>query len=247
MNAFTLIVGFVAAALAATAAIMKFHRGLLPKWQVIGITLAGLLIMVGGLADIVLIDHRNEGASVQERLDATTKHLADLKQRSEANVAAVQATLAEPQTSHEAPSVERDQAWRDRLATLVKETGALIKEREELGKEINAIEPDLAAAAAADRLQSRISILLETALILYLAIAWSAIILNVRRRHAETRAQWIRQHGLDPTVVSDRVRQLAASGAKIAAIVAYREETGANLSEAKNAVESLSSKRTVTG
>jgi hypothetical protein len=238
MNAFTLIVGFVIVALAASAAIMKFHRGLLPKWQVIGITLAGLVIMAGGLADIVLIDHRDQGARVQEHLDATAKHLADLKQRIEANVAAVQAAVAEPS------SVERDQAWRDRVATLAGETGTLVKERDELSKEINGIQPE----AAADRLlQSRFSILLEAALILYLGIAWSAIALNVRKRRAETRAEWIRQHGLDPTIASDHVRQLAASGAKIAAIVAYRVETGADLREAKNAVEALSSKNAIAG
>jgi hypothetical protein len=248
MNAFTLIVGFFIAALAATAAIMKFHRGLLPKWQVIGITLAGLLIIGAGLTDIVLIDHRDAGARAREHLDATAKHVADLKQRIEANVAAMQAALAEPQTSHEPSMVERDQAWRDRVATLANETGTLVKERDQLSKEINAIESDADAAASADRLsQSRFSILLEAALILYFAIAWSALALNVRKRRAEMRSEWIHQHGLDPTFASDRVKQLAASGAKIAAIVAYRLETGANLREAKEAVEALSSDKAIAG
>ena len=53
----------------------------------------------------------------------------------------------------------------------------------------------------------------------------------------------LRHHGVDPTqglVLSDRVKQLAADPArKIAAIKAYREETGAGLAEAKEAVEAF--------
>jgi hypothetical protein len=54
----------------------------------------------------------------------------------------------------------------------------------------------------------------------------------------------LQHHGVDPTQggfpLSDRVKQLAADPArKIAAIKAYREETGAGLAEAKEAVESF--------
>jgi len=54
----------------------------------------------------------------------------------------------------------------------------------------------------------------------------------------------LRHHGVDPTQgflpLSDRVKQLAADpGRKIEAIKAYREETGAGLAEAKEAIESF--------
>lgn len=53
----------------------------------------------------------------------------------------------------------------------------------------------------------------------------------------------LRHHGVDPTQglpLSDRVKQLAADPArKIQAIKAYREETGAGLAEAKEAVEAF--------
>jgi ribosomal protein L7/L12 len=54
----------------------------------------------------------------------------------------------------------------------------------------------------------------------------------------------LRHHGVDPTQgllpCSERVKQLAAEpGRKIAAIKAYREETGASLAEAKEAIEAL--------
>jgi hypothetical protein len=53
----------------------------------------------------------------------------------------------------------------------------------------------------------------------------------------------LRHHGVDPTQrlpLSDRVKQLAADPArKIYAIKAYREETGAGLAEAKEAIESF--------
>ncbi len=51
----------------------------------------------------------------------------------------------------------------------------------------------------------------------------------------------LRHHGVDPTQglpLSDRVKQLASDSArKIEAIKVYREETGAGLAEAKEAVE----------
>jgi ribosomal protein L7/L12 len=53
----------------------------------------------------------------------------------------------------------------------------------------------------------------------------------------------LRHHGVDATqgfVWSERVKQLAAdSMRKIEAIKAYREETGAGLAEAKEAIESF--------
>jgi hypothetical protein len=53
----------------------------------------------------------------------------------------------------------------------------------------------------------------------------------------------LRHHGVDPTQglpLSDRVKQLAADPLrKIEAIKAYREETGAGLAEATEAIESF--------
>jgi hypothetical protein len=57
----------------------------------------------------------------------------------------------------------------------------------------------------------------------------------------------LRHHGVDPTQglpLSDRVKQLASDPSqKINAIKAYREETGAGLKEAKDAVESFINSR----
>jgi hypothetical protein len=58
----------------------------------------------------------------------------------------------------------------------------------------------------------------------------------------------LRHHGADLTQgylpLSDRVKQLAADpGRKIEAIKAYREETGAGLAEAKEAIESITNSK----
>jgi ribosomal protein L7/L12 len=65
-----------------------------------------------------------------------------------------------------------------------------------------------------------------------------------RMKAAERKLNAILRHfNIDPTQglpLSDRVKQLAADpGRKIEAIKAYREETGAGLAEAKEAVESF--------
>ena len=66
----------------------------------------------------------------------------------------------------------------------------------------------------------------------------------VRLRGVERKLKaLLRHHGVDPMQgfpLSDRVKQLAADpGHKIEAIKAYREETGAGLAEAKEAIESF--------
>jgi ribosomal protein L7/L12 len=66
--------------------------------------------------------------------------------------------------------------------------------------------------------------------------------LNARIRGIERKLNaLLKHHGVDPTQglgLSDRVKQLAADPArKIEAIKVYREETGAGLAEAKEAVE----------
>jgi len=237
MDVFTLIVGFVICGLAASVAIVKFYRGPLPRWQIIGCVLLGLSIIGCAAADWVFLDQSGADARVQIHLDATAAHTADLKRRIDANVAAMQAALAEPLTSHEPPSAERDLAWRNRVAALAGETGSLLRERDGLLAEIKAIKPS-AAAAATREWQQLVSILLDCAMFAYMGVVWLALFLNIRKR----RAQAAPLGGLDPNLASDHVRQLAASGAKIAAIKVYREETGANLFEAKKAVEALSNR-----
>jgi hypothetical protein len=76
-----------------------------------------------------------------------------------------------------------------------------------------------------------------------LAIAILAVVGRVcisrtqRKRIAERNAS-LRAQGIDPTVPSERVRQLAHAGKKIAAIKIYCEETGTWPQEAKHVVES---------
>jgi hypothetical protein len=237
MDALKLIVGFVICALAASVTIVKFYRGPLPRWQIIGFALLGLSIIGCAAADWVLLDQSRADARVQIHLDATAAHTADLRRRIDANVAAMQAALAEPLTSHEPPSAERDQAWRNRVAALAGETGSLLRERDGLLEEIKAIKPS-AAAAATREWQQLVSLLLDCAMFPYMGIVWLAIFLNTRKRRAQAEPQG----GIDQNLASDHVRQLAASGAKIAAIKVFREETGANLFEAKKAVEALSNR-----
>lgn len=89
-------------------------------------------------------------------------------------------------------------------------------------------------------LMAAVSVIAVGCTVYYTAAAWFA--------HRERMAKI--QHGLDPDppaarpVVrrppSDRVRELARDPArKIEAIKAYREETGAGLAEAKEAVEAI--------
>ena len=238
MNSLILIVGPAISALGASVALIQFHRGPSPKWRIIGTILVGLLAIGAGVADWVLIDHRGMVERTQPHLDVIAAHVADLKRRIDANVAAV----AEPQTSHEPSSAERDQAWRNRVAFLANETAALLKERDELLKEINAIDlVAIGAAAASARVsQEWLTIVFGCVILVYVMILWFVFLGDIRQRRADARAASAGQHGLEGTLASDHVRQLAASGAKIAAIKAYREETGANLLEAKKAIEALS-------
>ncbi len=76
-----------------------------------------------------------------------------------------------------------------------------------------------------------------------LVLIWMGSI-NARLRGIERKLNaLLRHHGVDPTQglpLSDRVKQLAADpGRKIEAIKVYREETGASLVEAKEAVEAF--------
>ena len=76
-----------------------------------------------------------------------------------------------------------------------------------------------------------------------LLVAWVSYgSLTARIRGIERKLNaLLKHHGVDPTQglgLSDRVKQLAADPArKIEAIKVYREETGAGLAEAKEAVE----------
>jgi ribosomal protein L7/L12 len=95
----------------------------------------------------------------------------------------------------------------------------------------------------------------EAALLTVLAAL--AVVVVVRSSHANMTAHLrrveqklnalLRHHGVEPTqgpALSDRVKELAADPArKIAAIKAYREETGAGLAEAKEAIESFTNGR----
>ena len=216
MNSLILIVGPAISALGASVALIQFHRGPSPKWRIIGTILVGLLAIGAGVADWVLIDHRGMVERTQPHLDVIAAHVADLKRRIDANVAAV----AEPQTSHEPSSAERDQAWRNRVASLANETAALLKERDELLKEINAIDlVAIGAAAASARVwQECLMFVFGCVILAYVMILWFVF----HRRYSQTPRRRARrvggQHGLEGTLASDHVRQLAASGGKIAAI-----------------------------
>lgn len=190
MNALILIVGPAICALGGSVALIKFYRGPSPKWRIIGTILVGLVAIGAGVADWVLIDQRGMVERTQIHLDATAAHVADLKRRIDANVGASQAAVAEPQTSHEPHSAERDQAWRNRVASLANETGALLKERDELLKEINAIDlVAIGAAAASARVwQERLVFVFGCVILAYAIILWFLLIRDIRKRRADARA-----------------------------------------------------------
>ena len=86
----------------------------------------------------------------------------------------------------------------------------------------------------------------------WLIISWAGVIVvALLASHANAKAQvarierklnlLLRQHGIDPSAgasLSDRVKEIARDPAKkIQAIKIYREETGAGLADAKEAIE----------
>ena len=82
-------------------------------------------------------------------------------------------------------------------------------------------------------------------LLCILFLVWSSQkAMTARLRGIERKLNALLRHqGVDPRqglIVSDRVKQLATDPArKIDAIIAYREETGAGLAEAKEVVEAV--------
>ena len=236
MNAFTLTAAVVAFAPVAAFVAAKFYRGPLPRSQFFVIVLLAVAVVGGTTANLALVDQRDGNSAVRERVQAQAAHTADLKRRIEANVAAMQATLTEPQTSKEPPSVERDRAWRDRVASLAHETRALAQERDDLAKEIDALQPDIAASRNSIR---RTRLILLAVVCAFVTIGSLAVILSARKRIAKARAARMSLPVGEPIVASDRVKRLAASGKRSVAIQVYREETGAGLVEAMNAVDNL--------
>jgi hypothetical protein len=236
LNAFAFTIGFEIFLFLASVAIFRFHRSALPKSQFLVVVFAGVGMIGAPAANLALVSQRNAG--VQERLDAARAHGADLRRRIDANVAAMQAFLAEPGTSQESPSFGRDQPWREALASLGHETAALSKERDALLAEINAI-PGVAVADSNLELQRYLSLLSIVGICAYGGIVGLALLLAASERRAETRAAPMRLSRLEPRVASDRVDRSAASGEKLAAVGADTE-WGADRVEAKNPGETLS-------
>jgi ribosomal protein L7/L12 len=230
-------VGVAICAAGGSFAISKLHRGPLPRLQLAVFIFVGFAVIGGGVADAVFTYRADVGgAEVQKLLDATAAHEADLKRRIDAHSIVLRASLAEPQTSSEPPSIERVQAWQKKMAVLGDETAALSAENSRLGEEIAATQLVIVAAEEKRDVQRRSSNAVIFASLAYISIGWSTIYSANRRRRAEALRQF------DPTLkaVSARVKQLSLSGDKIATIVAYREETGVTLVEAKKTVEALS-------
>jgi hypothetical protein len=82
---------------------------------------------------------------------------------------------------------------------------------------------------------------MDWGIIVVLILLANSYLDNTRIRRIERKLDaLLRHHGVDPFRLSDRVKQLAAdSSRKIEAIKVYREETGAGLAEAEEAVESF--------
>jgi ribosomal protein L7/L12 len=81
---------------------------------------------------------------------------------------------------------------------------------------------------------------IAVAILVVALVSWQSTITRIRGIERKLNAL-LTHHGVDPTqgfALSDRVKQLAADPArKIEAIKVYREETGAGLAEAKEAIE----------
>jgi hypothetical protein len=222
MNAFVIIVGLVACAAAAGIAIFSY-RGPLAKSQLIVLTLLGIGLIGAIAAHLALVSQDDMSASIRRHLDATTAHSADLSQRIAASAATMQVALAEPPNPGEPHSFERNQAWQKHVASLSIEAGALLKERDEIGQELKAIQLDVTANAANSKLRSRLSILSAAALFAYMSICWLALFRVAREHRIAANAAATRRQGLGPGC--NHVERLAAADEKAAGNNAYREGT----------------------
>ncbi len=131
---------------------------------------------------------------------------------------------------------ERVTAFQKETAALQADTNAISRELQAVKQRTDAVQSkliDLKRARAFRDLLTFVSALAIAAL----AVVGGVRISSAQRRHVAERSASLRAQGIDPAVPSERVKQLAGAGNKIAAIKIYREETGAWLVEAKDAVE----------
>ncbi len=170
------------------------------------------------------------------QIDALTTRAAGLKERVAVNKANTVATTQQAQ----------DAIQRNDLSLLKdnsEKQASLSKERDQLAAEGTTLSNDLATLKAAQnsarQAQSQNEFWTALGTITSLAILFLGLGLNRSAQKAKTalRAAQMRQQGLGPLTLSAHVIELANNGKKIAAIAAYRAETGTDLIAAKGAVE----------
>ena len=180
----------------------------------------------------------NDIGSEEQRVKG---RLQTLHERVRANKGALEA-ISQPKNPTTDPDTVRSRA--EHVAALQKEASALQEERKAIARNSQvlkersgALQSELNEArharASRDLLTFVCAIAIATLFLTLGAGASRAQRWQIAERNASLRAQ-----GIDPAVLSERVKQLADAGKKIEAIKLYRQETGMWLREAKDAVES---------
>ena len=185
----------------------------------------------------------NELNHIESEQARVKDHLQTLQERIRVNKAASEA-ISQPGnlTPTTDPDVIRSRA--EHVAAFQKEASALQEENKAISRDSQAlkeravaIQSELNDARRARAFRDLLTFICALA-IATLAVVGGVFISRTQRKRIAERNASLRAQGIDPTVPSKRVRQLADAGRKIEAIKVYREETGARLQEAKHVVES---------
>jgi len=171
-------------------------------------------------------DTRRQSVSIQARAAA-------LQQRINANTADMGAAL---RVSNEPRDPDQVKQWQERVRGITKVTSSLVDERKALQRDAEAFRSASSAASKSRDWYGLLQIMLLAGAALII-VTTAVTDLVIRKRCIAERNSILRRRGLDPMVPSDRVKSLTKAGRKIQAIAAYRKETGADLVQAKEAIE----------
>jgi hypothetical protein len=213
-----------------------------------GLAVAMLVLAVGQgwqkyqshTADTQIRNELNDIGSEEERVKG---RLQTLQERIRVNKAASEA-ISQPGNLTPTTDPDAIRSRAEHVAAFQKEASALQEERKAILRDSQALK-ERALATQSELNDARRASAFRDLLtfVCALAIATLAVVRRVfisrtqRKRIAECNAS-LRAQGIDPTVPSERVRQLAHAGKKIEAIKVYCEETGTWPQEAKHVVES---------
>ncbi len=185
---------------------------------------------------------RNELNDIGSEEQRVKGRLQTLHERIRANNAALEA-ISQPGNLTPTTDADAVRSRAEHVAAFQKEASALQEERKGISRDSQALEKRTGALQSElnDARHARASRDLVT-FVCAIAIATLFLMLGAgasraQRRQIAERSASLRAQGIDPTIPSERVKQLADAGKKIEAIKIYRQETGAWLREAKDTVE----------